>query len=1486
MASSPSLAAEAWWSLSCTNPDLPKTQPLPPTNTDNLAGGRVANTPATQEMAQPAKTASFVVAPTRKRRAVEDADQQQLKNEDYTVGWICAITTEYVAARQFLDDEHGPPQYVSKHDNNNYTLGRMGRHNVVIAVLPMGRYGTTSASTVARDMLHSFPNVRVGLMVGVAGGAPSTKHDIRLGDVIVSLPQKGRAGVWQYDYGKAVQGQAFQHTGFLAPPPDVLLTAISGLQARYKSDGHRIREAIESVIMTKPRLKKEFSQPHSDTDRLYKPEHLHPLGDHAACADVCSNEPSAMREREARADGEDNPAIHYGLVASANQLVNDAVLREKFSLEEDVLCFEMESAGLANHFPYLVIRGICDYSDTHKNDQWQGYAAMTAAAYAKDVLGQLNPSKVVAEERLAEALASVDEKLDFFSSSVRNVECSIEKILVQKHRDNIAKWLKPPDVSSNFNRAISLRHPGTGRGLLRGRAYQRWRTVPKSFLWLHGLAGCGKTILASSVIEDLQQDGESEPQLLYFYFNFSHIQKQNFENAIRCLIFQLYHQETQTQACLDSLYSSCDDGKKQPRLDELQAIFYSMLYGCSPVRIVLDALDECVPREELLSWLQALNQGAVDVRVLLTSRPEPDIQSAMQLMTGKNERLAVQATLVNDDIRSYVRSQIRHHEAFGIWRAQPDIQEEIEQCLVQKAGGMFRWVWCQIDALKRCRDRITLRKTLASLPTTLHETYARVLEQIPQEYADHTMRILQFLTFSERPLRLCEAVDAIAVKTGLICGAERRFHPEDRMPVPTEILGYCGGLVVLVSRTNESLWEDESDDGEVEHCEAMDEESAVDGSTDDNTADSHSESNGASTIKEIQLAHFSVKEYLLKAAPKEYPHAFSEASARPLIAEVCLVYLLEVDNDIPINKVVKLFPLSEYAARYWPSHAGLAGSGGHRLTELACELFSNPAKLQTSCSLYEPGFSPPILKTGTGLYYASLYGLLGCVDKLLRDGACLDAEGGEHRNPLQAASYGGHKEVVKRLLQQGAAIRAPGAQWGNAFKAAASQGHMDVVSLLLDHFRGNHALLIRYRGDALVAACENSHEGLAQMLLAEDGLDNAQVKAYYNKALGGASFEGNASVVRMLLSAGADVCSEYGRYGDALQGASYMGHEDIVEMLLEHGAHINTDRGRHGNAFIAACLGGHVDGLILPSRRPDPKLWNFGSNLPSDLLEVYRRILNKLLARGADVNAKAGFYGYALQAAAFGGSKDIVIFLLQQGADVCAHGGWYGTALAAAAHGGHNHIIEVLLASGADVNAPGGYHGSALQAASHGGSPSTVQYLLDQGADLHALGGQFGNSLIAASFRGHDAIVEMLIARGADVNASGGDEHGPALQTASHRGQLTTVRCLLEHGADIHAYGGQFGTALAAASFLGREEIVEVLLSHGADEDVEEGEFGDALGNASSGGHLGTVRLLLGRATRMHAQPEDYKLALEAASSGGHADIVQILLTRVGTGEA
>ena len=329
--------------------------------------------------------------------------------KQYTVGWICAIPTESVAACLFLDKEHvGRLDHLSANDSNDYTLGEMSGHNVVIAVMPDGEYGQTSATGVIKDMLNSFPNIRVGLMIGVGGGAPTAKHDIRLGDVVVSSPQDGTGGVYQYDFGKLIQGHEFHHTGFLNQSSTLVRTAVNGLKTQYKRKGHKIKEAIRAVLDDNPRLRKEFDHPGEDKDRLYRSNVIHNAAREEPCEELCGSQPTQIVERQGRTTEEDNPAIHHGIVASGSSLMKDAMIRDTLARDKGVMCFEMEAVGLMNHFPCLVIRGICDYSDSHKNKRWQGYAAMTAAAYAKDLLTRMVLSRVEQEDKVANILAECE----------------------------------------------------------------------------------------------------------------------------------------------------------------------------------------------------------------------------------------------------------------------------------------------------------------------------------------------------------------------------------------------------------------------------------------------------------------------------------------------------------------------------------------------------------------------------------------------------------------------------------------------------------------------------------------------------------------------------------------------------------------------------------------------------------------------------------------------------------------------------------------------------------------------------------------------------------------------------------------------------------------------------------------------------------------------------------------------------------------------
>ncbi|KAF3284216.1 hypothetical protein TWF970_011436 [Orbilia oligospora] len=213
---------------------------------------------------------------------------------DYTVGWVCALSIERVAAQALLDEVHESPDDFSPNDNNIYVRGIMEKHKVVIAVLPKGEYGIAAASAVARDMLRTFSNIRIGLLVGIGGGAPSEKNDIRLGDIVVGAPSNGESGLFQYDFGKTIQNQEFETTGHLDKAPTILRVALSDIEVEYEMKGHQLKEIISATFDRWPRLRKKYQQPDPSSDRLYQSHICHPPKDERSCMGVC--DPSKLIE--------------------------------------------------------------------------------------------------------------------------------------------------------------------------------------------------------------------------------------------------------------------------------------------------------------------------------------------------------------------------------------------------------------------------------------------------------------------------------------------------------------------------------------------------------------------------------------------------------------------------------------------------------------------------------------------------------------------------------------------------------------------------------------------------------------------------------------------------------------------------------------------------------------------------------------------------------------------------------------------------------------------------------------------------------------------------------------------------------------------------------------------------------------------------------------------------------------------------------------
>ncbi|KAL4921410.1 hypothetical protein BDW62DRAFT_174633 [Aspergillus aurantiobrunneus] len=385
---------------------------------------------------------------------------------DYTVAWICALPIEMAAAKAMLDEIHDDLP-VQSNDHNAYSLGSIWHYNVVIACLPHGKYGKVSASSVVAQLLSSFRSVGFGLMVGIGGAVPNGGADIRLGDIVVSKPTDRHGGVVQYDYERVLSGGNIQQNGTLSHPPRILLSALSKLRADHLNHSCRFLGFYAELGNKAPDRASIFARP-TQKDHLYLSDYVHRGPDSQRCTGC---DPSKTVFRPSR--NHETPVVHYGLIGSADKLVRDSSLRDKLGERLGVYCLEMEAAGVMDSLPALVIRGICDYSDSHKNDEWQGYASAMAAAYAKELL-------------LSTPVAISDQGLEFHVPSDLSAIPTVKDFIGREDElENLWHYLRPTTENS---RKVTVLHGlgGMGKTHLAIQFAQLHKNDFTDILWLNG----------------------------------------------------------------------------------------------------------------------------------------------------------------------------------------------------------------------------------------------------------------------------------------------------------------------------------------------------------------------------------------------------------------------------------------------------------------------------------------------------------------------------------------------------------------------------------------------------------------------------------------------------------------------------------------------------------------------------------------------------------------------------------------------------------------------------------------------------------------------------------------------------------------------------------------------------------------------------------------------------------------------------------------
>ncbi|KAI3538811.1 hypothetical protein CSPX01_09347 [Colletotrichum filicis] len=740
-------------------------------------------------------------------------------------------------------------------DTNTYTLGSILGHNVVIACLPTDQYGTNNAANVTTNLVRTFPSIRLALMVGIGGGVPSSARDIRLGDVVVGTR------TMQYDLGKIVAAAEIQRTAIARTLHQSFGKAITVLRASHDREPSQVPSILKDKLANLP----HYGRP-TAPDHLFLSTYDHP--ESATTCDDCDQAKRMPR----RARSNDSPVIHYGAIASGNQVMKNAAQRDLAARTLDVVCFEMEAAGIMDIVPCLPIRGICDYADSHKNKAWQRHAAATAAAYARELLSvlpsaesstqpvprrgpsQVRPSLYQRQVQLVEALKF--DQMDSRRSTVKKA-----------HIKTCAWFVKHPDYQRWLNREDLKQHHG--------------------LFWIRGKPGAGKSTIMKFASSKLQKDPDWSLLVVSFFFNArGEYLERSIEGMYRSLLFQLFQGYPQLRCVLGDLQPNQQKDEGCLSLETLKDLFSQAVLALGQLRLTcfIDALDECDEQQimDLVREFEDLAEEAstegIAFRICLSSRHYPYIVIkrglAMILETQPGH---------TQDMERYIKSRLRFDN--------PTLVEDLQAELLEKAAGVFLWLILVIDILNTeySQGGLALKKRLIEIPSDLGALFKDILTR-DSKNMEHLFLCIIWILCAKRPLRPNEFYHALwsgLSQQDLVDPQPPRVTVSDGEDNATRcVIGFSKGLAEITKSTQPT----------------------------------------------VQFIHESIRDYLLKAGglAELWPDlGFDwELLSHERLKKCCDAYLhYYLASTSTSEESLDQYPLIEYASQQVFFHADVAAAG-------------------------------------------------------------------------------------------------------------------------------------------------------------------------------------------------------------------------------------------------------------------------------------------------------------------------------------------------------------------------------------------------------------------------------------------------------------------------------------------------------------------------------------------------------------------------------
>ncbi|KAJ9241205.1 hypothetical protein DTO166G5_1367 [Paecilomyces variotii] len=545
--------------------------------------------------------------------------------------------------------------------------------------------------------------------------------NIRFG-LMVGIGGAVPRGVLNYDLGKWKHDNEFSIESHLNSPPSILRQAVMHLRSDQRFGRGSMSQYMEKALDLLCNLPDvdDPSFPGWEEDRLFETDYNH-VGSRQDCRDCDDGQ---LVERLARLST--SPVVHYGLIASGNAVMS------------------------------------------HKTKRWQAYAAVAAAAYAKDLLRIIGPETVKKTDAATNNMKDVISTLGHVDEGVQKLRETINNT----YRQKVLNWLSPIDHDSEQSDFFALRQENTGQWFLESDWFQNWLNGQSKTLLCQGIPGAGKTVMTAIIVHHLHQQFAQADNIgiAYVYGSFLRHNEQHLQAILSSLLKQLSQPLPELPECVTEAYERFWTHHIYPSPEKLLQMLGTLMTSRQKTFVIVDALDEIKASDgtcrQLLLALFRLQQS-VPVSLIATSRHVADIASMFRMKRGD----FIEIRALDDDVRSYIDGQMNKLRPFV--SEDQDLRSKVKETIVQAVDGMFLLAKLHLDSLRDKVSKGDVRRALTILPT------------------GSDARALMWTVCTKRLLTIEGLQHALAITR------ETERFDEDNMPEVDLIIEVCSGLVTF-----------------------------------------------------------------------------------------------------------------------------------------------------------------------------------------------------------------------------------------------------------------------------------------------------------------------------------------------------------------------------------------------------------------------------------------------------------------------------------------------------------------------------------------------------------------------------------------------------------------------------------------------------------------------------------------------------------------